>query len=138
MVPENLIKEGNFDKIESLAREAMESILDFKLSHVGVNCEDEEAAARTAGEFSKIFNFALNDGYSSIFAKGIIEVMKSPYRGTMGHIAIKTNYIDRAVNYLKYRGCKFDESTAKYHSNGNLKAIYLENEIGGFGIHLVQ
>lgn len=137
MAQENLINEGNFDKIERLAREAMEGMLGFKLAHVGLNCENEEQARKRAGEFSNLFNFSLKETNSSIFAGGIIEVMKAPYRGAMGHIAIKTNYIDRAVNYLSYKGFKFDENTAKYDSNGNLKSIYLENEIGGFGIHLV-
>jgi 2-dehydro-3-deoxyphosphogluconate aldolase/(4S)-4-hydroxy-2-oxoglutarate aldolase len=137
MAQEKLIYEGNFDKIERLAREAMEGMLGFKLAHVGLNCEDEEQAKKIAGEFSTIFNFSLNETNSSVFTGGVIEVMKAPYRGAMGHIAIKTNYIDRAVNYLSYKGFKFDENTAKYDSKGNLKSIYLENEIGGFAIHLV-
>lgn len=138
MVPEKAIKAGEFEKITSLAREAMENMLGFKLAHVGINCGNEEEAGAVAGEFSGLFSFGLNNGNSSIFADTAIEVMKTPYKGTHGHIAIRTNYIDRAVNYLVHKGYKFDESTAKYDGNGKLKAIYLENEVGGFGIHLVQ
>jgi len=138
MVPENLIKTRSFDKITSLAREAIENMLGFKLAHVGINCESEEQASEVAGEFSNLFSFGLIDDNSSIFAGNIIELMKTPYKGTHGHIAIKTNYIDRAVFYLTNKGYKFEQATAKYDANNNLKAIYLENEVGGFGIHLVQ
>lgn len=138
MVPESLIKTGCFEQITALAREAMENILGFKLAHVGINCENEEQASETAETFSNLFSFGINKGNTSIFADNVIELMKAPYKGTHGHIAIKTNYIDRAVNYLTNKGYMFDQSTAKYDSNNNLKAIYLENEVGGFGIHLVQ
>ena len=54
MMPENLIKAGNFEKITILAREAMENMLGFKLAHVGLNCENEEQANTVASEFSKL------------------------------------------------------------------------------------
>lgn len=138
MVPEDAIKEGNFEKITSLAREAIKNVLGFKLAHVGINCENEAQSLQVAESFADMFGFDVNKGNSSIFADKVIEVMKESYRGTHGHIAIKTNYIDRAVNYLTGRGYSFDSSTAKYDASNNLKAIYLENELGGFGIHLVQ
>ena len=78
-------------------------------------------------------------GNSSIFAGSALEVMKTPYLGKNGHIAIRTNYIDRAVNYMEsVLGVKFNEESAKRDAKGNLKAIYLDEEIGGFAVHLVQ
>ena len=65
--------------------------------------------------------------------------MKAPYLGKNGHIAIRTNYIDRAVNYLSsVLGVEFDESTAETDAKGKLKAIYMKEEIGGFAVHLVN
>lgn len=58
--------------------------------------------------------------------------------GSNGHIAIKTNNIDRAMNHLAMKGHPFDETTAKYDQKGKLKAIYLQKEIKGFAVHLVQ
>jgi len=47
--------------------------------------------------------------------------------------------IDRAVNYMKtVLGVNFKEDSAKKDTKGALKAIYLDEEIGGFAIHLVQ
>ncbi|HWT75305.1 MAG TPA: bifunctional 4-hydroxy-2-oxoglutarate aldolase/2-dehydro-3-deoxy-phosphogluconate aldolase [Mobilitalea sp.] len=138
MVPENLLKEGNYNQITLLAKEAMANMLGFRMAHVGFNCENEEQADLAAQELSFLFDLGLSNGSSSIFAGNMFELMKSPYKGTHGHIAIKTNYIDRAVNFLTHKGYEFDETTAKKDDEGNLKAIYLKNEISGFGIHLLQ
>ena len=77
-------------------------------------------------------------GNSSVFAGTAIEAMKTPYLGTHGHIAIGTNYMDRAIYYLEKQGAKIDMSTAKKNDKGKIKAVYLQGEIGGFAVHLVQ
>jgi 2-dehydro-3-deoxyphosphogluconate aldolase/(4S)-4-hydroxy-2-oxoglutarate aldolase len=139
MVPAELINNGEFDKIEQLTREAVQIMLGFELAHIGVNATDEEEAVKTAERFSFIFGMDKKEGNSSIFSGTALEVMKSPYLGKNGHIAIKTNYIERAVNYLSsVLGVEFDETTAKKDAKGNLKAIYLKEEIGCFAIHLLQ
>ncbi len=138
MVPERSIAAGDFENITILASNAMHNMLGFKLAHVGINCEDNDEASEFAAKLSNIFNFELKNDDTSIFAGNIIELMKGPYKGTHGHIAIKTNYIERAVNFLTSKGYMFDQSTAKLDTNNKLRVIYLENEIGGFGIHLVQ
>ena len=63
--------------------------------------------------------------------------MKKPGRGTHGHIAIKTNNVDRAIYHLGLRGVKFDMDS-KVVKNGKTTAIYMADEIAGFAIHLVQ
>ena len=139
MVPADLINNGEFDKIEQLTREAVQTMLGFELAHVGVNAPNEESASNTADRFSYIFGMEKKVGNSSIFSGSALEVMKSPYLGKNGHIAIRTNYIERAVNYLSsVLGVEFDETTAKTDAKGKMKAIYLKDEIGGFAIHLVQ
>ena len=65
------------------------------------------------------------------------EIMKKPGRGTHGHIAIKTNNVDRAIYHLGLRGVKFDMDS-KVVKNGKTTAIYMADEIAGFAIHLVQ
>ena len=131
MVKDDLIKAGEFDKIEAL-------MLGFELAHVGINETDEEAADKTAGRFESIFGLEKKTGSGSVFAGTAVEVMKTPGLGAKGHIGIRTNYIDRAVNYLENQGVEFNPSSAKYDDKGNLKAIYLKEEIGGFAVHLVQ
>ncbi|MBQ6695897.1 MAG: bifunctional 4-hydroxy-2-oxoglutarate aldolase/2-dehydro-3-deoxy-phosphogluconate aldolase [Lachnospiraceae bacterium] len=139
MVPGDLISAGEWDKIEQLTREAVQTMLGFELAHVGVNAENEEEAMKAANRFAFLFGMPAKVGNSSIFAGSALEVMKSPYLGKNGHIAIRTNYIDRAVNYMEsVLGVKFNEESAKRDAKGALKAIYLDEEIGGFAVHLVQ
>ena len=139
MVPGDLINAGEFDKIEQLTREAVQTMLGFELAHVGINGENAEEAEKIANRFAVLFGMPAKVGNSSVFAGDAVEVMKKPYLGKNGHIAIQTNYIKRAVNYLStVLGVEFDESTCKKDENGNYKAIYLKEEIGGFAVHLKQ
>lgn len=139
MVPGDLISAGEWDKIEQLTREAVQTMLGFELAHVGVNAENEEEAMKAANRFAFLFGMPAKAGNSSVFAGSALEVMKNPYLGRNGHIAIRTNYIDRAVNYMEsVLGVKFNQESAKRDAKGALKAIYLDEEIGGFAVHLVQ
>ena len=96
---------------------------EFSLAHVGINAQNPEEARRAAELFCTLFGFELKDGNSSIFAGAGVEVMKTPYRGTMGHIAIGTPDVAAA--------------RAKFKADGRLNAIYLTDEICGFAVHLV-
>ena len=138
MVKDELVKAGEFDKIRELTKEAVSMMLGFELRHIGINATDDKQADNVAGSFEKLFGFTKKDGNSSIFAGTGIEVMKKPYLGDNGHIAIQTNYIDRAVFHLQQQGYTFNEESKKYGKNDKLVAIYLSNEIGGFAVHLVQ
>ena len=137
MVSEALINAGKFDEIKKLTREAVNTMLGFELKHVGINAKSEDEADNVATSFEKLFGFAKNVGSSSIFAGSAVEVMKQPYLGANGHIAIQTNYIERAVYHMELQGFEFDKETTKY-KNGKMVAIYLKGEIGGFAVHLVQ
>jgi 2-dehydro-3-deoxyphosphogluconate aldolase/(4S)-4-hydroxy-2-oxoglutarate aldolase len=108
-----------------------------KLVHIGINGKDAAEAEKVAGEFSAIFGLPVKIGNSSVFSGKIIEVMKEPYLGKNGHIAISTPKITEAVEYLKHNGIKFNEQSAKFKPDGSLNAIYLESEIGGFALHFV-
>lgn len=138
MVKDSLIKEGAFDKITELTRQAVNQMLGFTLRHIGINAKDETEADQTATAFETLFGFTKKVGGSSIFAGTGIEVMKEPYLGANGHIAIQTNYIDRAIFHLEAQGYSFNQDSMKYDKNGKLVAIYFEQEIGGFAVHLVQ
>ncbi len=137
MVKEDLIKAGDFDKITELAKEAVESMLEFKLAHIGINTESDTEAKATAQAFAKLFNLPVKDGNSSVFAGTAVEVMKSKGPGKNGHIAVSTSSVARAVSYLKMQGVEFDMDTAKYDAKGNLSVVYVKGEIGGFAVHLV-
>lgn len=137
MVKGDLIKAGDFDKIRELTKEAVQTMLGFELKHIGINCENEAEADSTADAFDRLFGFTKKAGNSSVFAGSYIEAMKTPGAGAKGHIAIGTNSVLRAKNYLETQGVEFDESSVKLNGK-KVAAIYLKNEVNGFAIHLIQ
>ncbi|HEY5583878.1 MAG TPA: hypothetical protein VIK78_05230 [Ruminiclostridium sp.] len=64
--------------------------------------------------------------------------MKNPYLSRNEHIAISTNYIQRAINYLESQGCEFDNNTDPKDAKGNLTTIYFKSDFGGFAVQLLQ
>ena len=138
MCKSDKIKAGAWDEITAMCREAVDTMLGLELAHIGINSADEAEAAKTAETLGMLLNMAVKPGNSSIFVgKKEFEIMKKPGRGTHGHIAIKTNNVDRAIYHLGLRGVKFDMDS-KNVKNGKTTAIYMADEIGGFAIHLVQ
>lgn len=136
MVKADLIDNENWDEITRLCKEAVVALHGFSFAHVGINSKDDAEAKKTAGLF-ELFGFAAKEGNSSIFNSTIVEVMKSPFRGTNGHIGLKCWNIERALAYLEQFGFKGVEETAK-REKGKLSVIYLDKEIGGFAVHLVK
>ncbi len=137
MVKPELISSGNFDEITRLTKEAISIMLGFEFAHLGINEENEDKALNSASLLSHLFYFPIKEGTSSIFAGPGFEVMKKQYLGKHGHIAITTNHIHRAITYLKMKGVSVLPETAK-EKDGKLKAIYLDKEVSGFAIHLLQ
>lgn len=138
VVNENMINSGDFDGIARTARAAVDHMLNFQVEHVGVNCECAPEAEENARICREAFSFETNELPVSYFAGPGLEFMKDGGRGTNGHIAIRTNSVDRAVYHLARRGVELDMSTAQYNPDGTMRFIYLKNEIGGFAYHLVK
>ena len=137
MVKDNLISSGNFTEITRLTQEAVSTMLGFEFAHLGINEENKDKALNSANLLSHIFYFPIKEGTSSIFAGSRFEVMKKRFLGKHGHIAIATKDIHRAIYYLKMKGVSILPETAK-EKDGALKAIYLDQEVSGFTVHLLQ
>ncbi|MDD7740179.1 MAG: bifunctional 4-hydroxy-2-oxoglutarate aldolase/2-dehydro-3-deoxy-phosphogluconate aldolase [Fusicatenibacter sp.] len=137
MVKGDLVKAGDFDKIRDLTKEAVQTMLGFEVTHIGINASSAEEAEKIADTFGAIFGFAKDKRSKSFFAGKGIEIMNGNGRGTYGHISVGTNSVLRAKNYLESQGYKFDEDTVTY-KNGKMNFVYLQDEIGGFAVHLVN
>lgn len=129
---------NDMETVKKLTREAMSVVLGFEMDHIGINCDSEDEAIRTAALLEKLFGFGIRNGNNSIFCSGTIELVKTNGRGCNGHIALKTNSIDRALCYLQAAGLTALPETAKYAANGKIKAVYLDMDICGFAIHLIE
>ena len=132
-----LVKAGDWAGITKLCREAVDKMLGFEMVHVGINCKNPEEAESVADEFNSAFGFAKKVGNSSVFSSTYMEMMKQPFKGTHGHIAVATNSVKRALYQLKKRGFEADESSIKYNADGVMNVAYLKKEFGGFAVHLV-
>ena len=138
MVKKDLIEGERWDEITRICREAVQTMLGFELRHVGINCDNEAEAEKTARIFCALFQLPYKPGNSSVFAGSVVECMKNPYPGKHGHIAIGTNSVERAIYHLGLRGVTFDETTRKTDGVGKTKAIYLDGEVGDFALQLTQ
>lgn len=136
IVPDKLVRAGDWAGITELCRTAVNKMLNFQLVHIGVNCENEDDAKNLSGSFAKMFGWEQKIGNSSVFAGNQIECMKSPFKGGKGHIAVAVNSLRRGVYRLNAMGIetelKADEITP------DTKAVYLKDEFGGFAVHLVE
>jgi 2-dehydro-3-deoxyphosphogluconate aldolase/(4S)-4-hydroxy-2-oxoglutarate aldolase len=137
MVKPDFLSSGNFARITEITREAVSSMLGFQLAHLGINEESIDKAINSANKLSDAFYFATKESNSSVFAGTEFEIMKNKYMGEHGHIAIATNNIKRALSYLKRKGISILPETAK-ESNGKLKTVYLNMDISGFFVQLIQ
>jgi 2-dehydro-3-deoxyphosphogluconate aldolase/(4S)-4-hydroxy-2-oxoglutarate aldolase len=137
MVKADLISSGNFAEVTRLTKEAVSIMLGFEFAHLGINEETEDKVLNSANLLSRLFYLPVKEGTSSIFADPCFEVSRNKFLGEHGHIAIATNDIHRAINYLKMKNISVLPETAK-EEDGKLKVIYLDQEVSGFAIHLLQ
>ena len=138
MVKKDLINMEMWDEITKICREAIATLLGFEVRHIGLNANDEGEATELSENFARVLGVKTHSTSSSKFAGNLVEVMNTKARGTHGHIAIATNKIEAAEYHMKKWGATFDESSRKVDAKGRTKLIYMNNEIGGFAIHLVQ
>ena len=137
MVKADLINEEKWDEITRLCKEARVKLQGFTLAHVGINLPDADAAASVSNEFAKL-GLEVKNGNSSIFMNKEIEVLKKNYLGKNGHLAFRCNDIERAIYFLKGEGFTVNEETVSRDAKGKIKVCYLNEEIGGFAIHLIK
>lgn len=139
MVKDELVKEKKWDEITALTRNAVKTMLGLEFVHMGINSDNAEEGEKGAKLFELMFGMPLRQTSKSIFAGEAFEFMLGKGPGKCGHIAIRTNFVDRAMAYFKRMGFAFDESTVTYDDKtGKPKFVYFKDEICGFAVHLVQ
>ncbi|MBO5945388.1 MAG: keto-hydroxyglutarate-aldolase/keto-deoxy-phosphogluconate aldolase, partial [Clostridia bacterium] len=139
MVADQLIKEKKWDEITALTKDAVKKMLGLEFLHMGINTENKDEAMKSAKLFELMFGMPIKETSKSVFAGGEFEFMCGKGPGRCGHIAIRTNFVDRAMAYFKRMGFEFDESTiVNDDKTGKPKFVYFKDEVAGFAIHLLQ
>ena len=109
------------------------------MQHIGINCADKDEAIGVVTLFSQIFDLELRtQKKGSPFAGTCIEAMAGNGPGTHGHIAFYTPDMDAAISYLEEKGIAVNHASAKRRDDGSIYVIYLQEEIAGFAIQLIN
>ena len=138
MIDEEAISANDYEKIEEQTRSSVNVMLGFSIKHIGINAEDEDGA-ELANKFAKLFGGKVRVITKGWYGSEFVEIMSQKYKtGKNGHIGISVNNPDRARKYYEALGYSFDESTAMFDENGNLQFIYLNDELGGFALHILK
>lgn len=138
MVPGDAVKNKDWDRIENLTRSAVNKMLGLELRHIGINSGSEDRSMKDAQALAKLLGWEIFEHSKANFVGTAFEVMKVPFRGEKGHVAIACNNVERARWHLERRGFVFDEQSAAYDDNGKLRLIYLKDDIAGFAFHLLK
>jgi 2-dehydro-3-deoxyphosphogluconate aldolase/(4S)-4-hydroxy-2-oxoglutarate aldolase len=139
MVRDDLVKDKKWDEITALTKDAVKKMLGLEFAHMGINNENKEEALRGAKLFEIMFGMSLRETSKSTFAGDAFEFMHQRGPGRCGHIAIRANFVDRAISYFERMGFEFDKESITYdEKTGKAKFAYFKDEVCGFAIHLLQ
>ena len=109
----------------------------YTLKHIGINNPDDPSAQEMSDLLCGLFNLErTSESPTNIFVGSIFEVLKHSKWGVHGHIALQTEDVEAAMAELSQRGITFLEDTIRRDAQGKIRFIYLEQQIGGFAIHL--
>lgn len=133
-----LVARRDWAAITVCCKEAVRTSMGFRLMHIGINAGNEEEGRRIATRFAEIFDLPYKQGNRSDFAGTVVESCKEKFPGEKGHIAIGTYSVERASAYLKTRGIHIREDSVKTDAKGIQISAYLDEEIGGFAVHLLR
>ena len=135
IVPAELVDAGEFGAITALCRDAVRVMHGFSLLHVGLNSADAAEAGQNARLLAELFGLEVSELPNAYFAGDMVEVVKKPFLGNHGHIAVACNHMERAMAHFAARGITFREEGVARDEKG-IVAIYFTQEIGGFAVHL--
>ncbi|SJZ41708.1 bifunctional 4-hydroxy-2-oxoglutarate aldolase/2-dehydro-3-deoxy-phosphogluconate aldolase [Anaerorhabdus furcosa] len=139
MLPQELIDSKNWDGIEAKAKEAITSLLNYRLIHIGINTNSKDDASKYATLLSTCFGFKLYEKPKSTFAGEGFELLNAPGPGDHGHIAIYTPYPERAIYQLAKLGINVLEDTiTRNKKTSKINFAYLDLDIAGFKFHLIN
>ena len=112
----------------------------YTLKHIGFNTPDDPSAQILTDLLCHLFNVQRTRETSvSVFTDSMFEIMKyddPTTRGIHGHIALQTEDVETAMADLSSKGITFQVNTIRRNSQGKITFVYLEQQVGGFAVHL--
>ena len=112
--------------------------MNYRLSHIGINTENEAEALKYAEILQSLFGLSIRDSGHAFFAGEQLEVQRTAGPGTHGHLGIHTDNLPLSLQNLEEKGIHVVPGSEKYDENGNLRLVYLDLDIAGFAIQLTN
>lgn len=136
--PPEVTAADDYEKVRAFAENIYLNNLGFELGHVGINTASEEEGHILTDELSNVFGVMAEHGHVGNWSmlRGI-EIVNGRGPGIHGHIAVQCNNVARAIYYLENHGHKVKRETFRFRYPERLSFAYLEEEFGGFAIHLM-
>ena len=138
MAPSAMVDAQDWAGITALCKKAVDKSLGFTLAHVGINGENKDQGLGAAEWFNRCFGWPVKEGGRSNFAATYVECCNQRFPGKFGHIGVFTLSMRRALAYFKAHGIATREEFKNVNAKGELVAVYLEEEVGGFAVHIVK
>lgn len=131
----DMIENEQWDEIAKLCKEAIITMLGFKLNSVVVYGSDE-SAERDAKLLCNLFGFEYKESECGICAEGAVCFSKEK-SDSKGCIVISTLNAGRALSYVKRMGVEIDPDI--WHDDkGNVTCFGLKDTMAGFEICIEQ
>jgi len=130
-----LVEAGDWAGIEARCGASALAMHGFAFAHVGINGTSQDEASSSVQLLGSLFGMKFTEGAASYMGEGI-ELTKSLFPGSPGHLGIRVNDIGRALAWLAEHGIKPLQGTERWDGT-RLKSIYLELELAGMAVHLV-
>ena len=127
------LKEDRFDSVTRKAKEVVNTVMDLELDSFTLYAEGKEASAAMS-TISKFSGAPLSIGMRSDAG---LEVECSGKRKGIGCVCFKTRDVERALYYLKLRGCTVDEKSIVRDGN-HIKEAFLLDKISDIECKLVR
>lgn len=113
-------------------------LLGLQLIHIGINTINDEQSHKVTDQYKELLHLPARETPGSFFVGSMVEVMRGPFLGKCGHIAIGTKNITLAYFFYKGLGYEFNRESIVTDENNQLILIYFKDEIGNFAVHLKQ
>jgi len=137
MVKPEMITNHQFEDIKKITSAAVAGMLGFSLKHVGINGSSTEESLALGVKLGNLLHMKVEERPGAMFVGGQFEITKAKYLGDHGHLAIGTNFIHRAIAHLSRCGVQILPET-KAEKDGKLATVYLDMQVAGFAVHLLQ
>jgi 2-dehydro-3-deoxyphosphogluconate aldolase/(4S)-4-hydroxy-2-oxoglutarate aldolase len=131
------VENEQWETIEQACKQAVLKIQGLEISYMSINNKTNQEALKTIKGL-ETFGMLAYPGKTSTFMETDLEILLESSLENHGHLTFKCYDVERTISYLATKGFTADRASSENALNGTLKAIKLNEDVGGFCIHLAK